>query len=169
MSGKNKKTKTTKIIKMDLSKILSVEGKPGLHELVAQSKNGIIVQSLGDKKRFPISATTNVSSLNDIAIYTFEGEIPLKEIFRNIFKKEDGKAGLSHKESSNAIFSYFSEIAPGFDDERVYVSNMKKVLQWYNILHGFGLIDLEADEEEAAEETPEEVEATKGEEETPNA
>ena len=131
---------------MDLTKVLSVAGKPGLHELVAQGKNGIIVQSLADKKRFPISATANVSSLNDIAIYTFDGEIPLKEIFRNIFKKEDGKAWLSHKESSNAIFSYFNDIAPGFDDERVYVSDMKKVLQWYNILQGFGLVDLELDE-----------------------
>lgn len=141
---------------MDLTKILSVAGKPGLHELVAQSKNGIIVQSLADKKRFPISATTNVSSLNDIAIYTFEGEIPLKEIFRNIFKKEDGKAGLSHKESSNTIFSYFNEIAPGFDDERVYVSDMKKVLQWYNILQGFGLVDLELDENTETETEAEE-------------
>lgn len=131
---------------MNLTKILSIAGKPGLHELVAQGKNGIIVQSLADKKRFPISATANVSSLNDIAIYTFDDEIPLKEIFRNIFKKEDGKAGLSHKESSNAIFSYFNDIAPGFDDERVYVSDMKKVLQWYNILQGFGLVDLEPDE-----------------------
>jgi hypothetical protein len=149
---------------MDLTKILSVAGKPGLHELVAQGKNGIIVQSLADKKRLPISATTNVSSLNDIAIYTFEGEIPLREIFRNIFKKEDGKAGLSHKESSNAIFSYFNEIAPSFDDERVYVSDMKKVLQWYNILQGFGLVDLEVDEEETTEE--EKAEAS---EETPDA
>ena len=105
-----------------------------------------------------------MSSLNDIAIYTFEGEIPLREIFRNIFKKEDGKAGLSHKESSNAIFSYFNEIAPGFDDERVYVSDMKKVLQWYNILQGFGLVDLEVDEEETTEE--EKAEAS---EETPDA
>ncbi len=134
---------------MDLTKVLSVAGKPGLHELVAQGKNGIIVQSLTDKKRFPISAATNVSSLNDIAIYTLEGEIPLKEIFRNIFKKEGGQAGLSHKESSNAIYTYFSDIAPGFDDERVYVSDMKKVLQWYNILLGFGLVDLENDEEAA--------------------
>ena len=149
---------------MDLTKILSVAGKPGLHELVAQSKNGIIVQSLADKKRMPISATTNVSSLNDIAIYTFESEIPLREIFRNIFKKEDGKAGLSHKESSNAIFTYFNDIAPGFDDERVYVSDMKKVLQWYNILQGFGLVDLEVDEEETAEE-----EKTEAAEETPDA
>lgn len=149
---------------MDLTKILSVAGKPGLHELVAQSKNGIIVQSLADNKRFPISATTNVSSLNDIAIYTFESEIPLREIFRNIFKKEDGKAGLSHKESSNAIFTYFNDIAPGFDDERVYVSDMKKVLQWYNILQGFGLVDLEVEEEETSEE-----EKTEAAEETPDA
>ena len=153
---------------MDLTKILSVAGKPGLHELVAQSKNGIIVQSLAGKKRFPISSTTNVSSLNDIAIYTFEGEIPLREIFRNIFKKENGKAGLSHKESSNAIFTYFNDIAPGFDDERVYVSDMKKVLQWYNILQGFGLVDLELSEEEATEETAEE-ETTEAAEETPDA
>ena len=125
----------------------STLGAPFIWSL--HGKNGIIVQSLTDKKRFPISAATNVSSLNDIAIYTLEGEIPLKEIFRNIFKKEGGQAGLSHKESSNAIYTYFSDIAPGFDDERVYVSDMKKVLQWYNILLGFGLVDLGNDEEAA--------------------
>ncbi|MCT4623098.1 MAG: DUF5606 domain-containing protein [Schleiferiaceae bacterium] len=142
---------------MDLTKILAIGGKPGLYELVAQSKNGIIVQALADKKRFPVNATQNVSALNDIAIYTFEGELPLREIFRNIYKKEDGKAGLSHRESSNSIYSYFSDIAPDFDDERVYVSDMKKVLQWYNILQGHGLVDLELSEEEKEAEKEEEA------------
>ena len=150
---------------MDLTKILSIAGKPGLFTLVAQSKNGIIVEALSDKKRFPIGSHINVSALNDIAIYTFESELPLKEIFRNIFKKEDGKSCLSHKESSNAIFSYFSDIAPDFDDERVYVSDMKKVLQWYNVLLTHNLVDLELDEEEASEETVEE--STETVEETP--
>jgi len=140
---------------MDLTKILSVAGKPGLYNLVAQSKNGIIVEALNDKKRLPIGSHTNVSALNDIAIYTFEGELPLKEIFRNIYKKEDGKNGLSHKESSNAIYSYFSDIAPDFDDDRVYVSDMKKVLQWYNILLSHKLVDLELNEEEKAAEEAE--------------
>ena len=157
---------------MDLTKILAVGGKPGLFNLVAQGKNGIIVEALTDKKRFSIKSNANVSALNDIAIYTFEGELPLREIFRNIFKKEDGKNCLGHKESSNAIYTYFSDIAPDFDDERVYVSDMKTVLQWYNILLSHKLVDLELSEEEktAAEaENEDSAEETKAPEENTDA
>ena len=119
---------------MSLEKIISVTGKPGLYEIIAQSKGGIIVQSLIDNKRFPIATTHNVSILDNIAIYTYEEEVPLKIVLKSIFEKENGKECISHKESSATLTEYFSEVLPGYDQERVYTSNIKKVLQWYNLL-----------------------------------
>lgn len=119
---------------MSLEKIISVTGKPGLFNIIAQSKGGIIVESLIDKKRFPITAMQNVSVLDNIAIYTYEEEVPLKIVFKTIFEKEEGKESISPKENSKKLIAYFSEILPNYDDERVYPSNIKKVLQWYNLL-----------------------------------
>ena len=138
---------------MSLEKIISVTGKPGLYEIIAQSKGGIIVESLIDKKRFPINAMHNVSVLDNIAIYTYEEEVPLKLVLKSIFEKEEGKEGMSPKESSKKLISYFSEVLPNYDDERVYPSNIKKVLQWYNLLlknnFDFSTISEEETEEQA--------------------
>ncbi len=119
---------------MSLEKIISVTGKPGLYEIIAQSKGGLIIESLIDNKRFPIATTHNVSVLDNIAIYTYEEEIPLRMVLKSIFEKEEGKECMSHKESSAKLTAYFLEILPDYDEERVYVSNIKKVLQWYNLL-----------------------------------
>ncbi|MDY0779633.1 DUF5606 domain-containing protein [Tenacibaculum sp. IB213877] len=119
---------------MNFSKIIAVTGKPGLFEILSQTKSGVIVQSLIDQKRMPINATHNVSLLENIAIYTFSEEVPLAQVFKNIADKEDGKEAISHKESADKLTSYFAEVLPDFDDERVYTSNIKKVIQWYNIL-----------------------------------
>ncbi len=119
---------------MKLEEIIAVTGKPGLFKILSQSKNSVIVESLLDNKKLPITATQNVSILENIAIYTYDEEIPLKLVFKTIFEKEGGKECISHKESGNKLTAYFSEILPEYDDERVYVSNIKKVLQWYNIL-----------------------------------
>lgn len=119
---------------MEFSKIIAVSGKPGLYEILSQTKTGVIVKSLVDNKRSPITSTQNVSLLENIAIYSYAGEVPLSEIFKNIFKKEDGKETISHKESNEKLTSFFKEILPDYDNERVYVSNIKKVVQWYNIL-----------------------------------
>lgn len=138
---------------MNLKEILAISGKPGLYRLVAQSKGGVIVEALTDGKRFPISAHNNVSALADIAIYTYEDEKPLQEIFKSIFEREEGKSCLSHKESKEAIYTYFGEIVEGFDDERVYISDMKKVLQWYNVLIEHNILNFdEVAEEEATSE-----------------
>lgn len=138
---------------MSLEKIISVTGKPGLFEIIAQSKGGIIVESLIDKKRFPINAMHNVSVLDNIAIYTYEEEVPLKLVLKSIFEKEEGKEGLNPKESSKKLIAYFSEVLPNYDDERVYPSNIKKVLQWYNLLvknnFDFSTISEEETEEQA--------------------
>lgn len=119
---------------MEFNKIIAVTGKPGLYEILSQTKTGVIVKSIVDGKRFPITATHNVSLLENIAIYTYEEEVPLARVFKNIAEKEDGKEAISHKESANKLTTYFSEVLPGYDEERVYASNIKKVIQWYNIL-----------------------------------
>jgi hypothetical protein len=119
---------------MELKDIVAINGKPGLFEIKAQSKGGIIVQSLLDNKKFPITAMHNISALNEISIFTYEDEVPLRIIFKTIGEKEQGKESISHKESGKVLTSFFREILPNFDEERVYTSNIKKVLQWYNLL-----------------------------------
>lgn len=117
---------------MTLEKIVAVAGKPGLYEIISQTKGGLIVESLIDKKRIPINAMHNVSVLNDIAIYTYDDEIPLRQVFKSIDEKSDNL--ISHKESNANLISFFSKVLPNFDEDRVYPSNIKKVIQWYTIL-----------------------------------
>lgn len=137
---------------MTIDKIVAISGKPGLFEIISQTKGGIIVRSLVDNKRFPVNAVQNVSVLNDIAIYTYEKEVSLKEVFSNIANKENGKETISHKESNDKLKSFFGEVLPNYDDERVYTSNIKKVVQWYNILVTAGFDFATLTEEEASEE-----------------
>ena len=124
---------------MEFNKIISVAGKPGLFHAISQTKTGFIVESLVDKKRFPIHSTNNVSLLENIAIYTYEEEVPLLTVFKTIYEKNEGKETISHKESGQKLTAYFSEILPEYDEERVYTSNIKKVIQWYNLLVKSGL------------------------------
>jgi hypothetical protein len=119
---------------MELKDIVAINGKPGLYEIKAQSKGGIIVESLIDSKRIPITVTHNIIALNEIAIYTYEEEIPLRIVLKSIGEKENGKEALSHKENDKVLTSYFREVLPNFDEERVYTSNIKKIVQWYNLL-----------------------------------
>ena len=137
---------------MEFSKIIAVTGKPGLFQVISQSKSAIIVEALADKKRFPITATQNVSLLENIAIYTYEEDVPLLAVFKKINEKTEGKEAISHKESSNKLTGFFSEVLPDYDDERVYASNIKKVIQWFNILVAAGM-DF-ATVEASTEETP---------------
>ena len=134
---------------MEFNKIISVAGKPGLFHAISQTKSGFIVESLVDKKRFPIPSTNNVSLLENIAIYTYEEEVPLLTVFKTIYEKTEGKETISHKESDQKLTTYFSEILPDYDEERVYTSNIKKVIQWYNLLvtSGLDFSAVEAEEE----------------------
>ena len=125
-------------------------GKPGLFKLIAQNKGGVVVESLLDGKRTSIPATANVSSLGDIAIYTYEEEVPLREVFKAMAAVTEGEEALSHKSSKNELEDFFGEVLPKFDQERVYASDIKKVVQWFNILVKNDLLAL-LDEEEAAE------------------
>ena len=138
---------------MTLDKLIVVTGRPGIFKITSQGKVGLIVESLENHKKFPIHNIHDVSSLNDIAIYTDEEEVPLRSIFTTIHKKEDGKPTINHKESKNVLIDFFTEILPNYDTERVYPSNIKKIVQWYNILitakfDFTGLEKLNAEEEE---------------------
>ncbi|HZH86496.1 MAG TPA: DUF5606 domain-containing protein [Brumimicrobium sp.] len=156
---------------MDLSGIISISGKPGLFKVVAQSKNNIIVESLIDNKRIPAYSTDRISALEDISIYTYEEDVPLKEVYISLAKKENLGVAPSHKESMNKLTAYLEEILPDYDQDRVYPSDVKKLFQWYNILHKAGLIKLEEEKkEETKKEAPKKkVEAKKVEDKKPAA
>jgi len=137
---------------MDLSGIISISGRPGLYKVVAQGKNSIIVESLTDKKRFPAYSSDRISALDDISIYTVDDDKPLKEIFADIYEKEGGKEGPSHKADIMELTSYFSDILPDYDEERVYASDIKKLFQWYNLLLKAGALEPVEEESETAED-----------------
>ncbi|MGV8829324.1 MAG: DUF5606 family protein [Breznakibacter sp.] len=124
-----------------LKGILSISGQTGLFKLVSQAKNSIIVESLIDGKRFPAYSTSRVSALEDISIYTEEGDVKLSEIFLNIYENTNGGETPTSKASAQELKKYFETIIPTYDKERVYVSDIKKVLSWYNLLVSKSLID----------------------------
>jgi hypothetical protein len=144
---------------MALEEILSVSGKPGLYRLVGQMKNGIIVEGIADGKRFPVHGSAKVSALEEISIYTDEEEVPLKDIFKNIFEKQGGKAGPDHKGDQKEVKKFFETILPNYDKERVYISDMAKVVKWYNILIENNAYDPKEAEEEKKEAETEESES----------
>jgi hypothetical protein len=138
---------------MNLEKILSIGGKPGLYQLLTQTRSGFVAESLLDKKRITISAQSNVSVLSEIAIYTLEEEIPLGEVFLKIqVKEKGGKTSIGHKDEKLKLEEYFFEVLPDYDEDRVYASDIKKVIQWYNILHDQGITEFVSDSEDAQEE-----------------
>ena len=141
---------------MSLEKVIAISGKPGLFEIISRTKSGLIVESMADGKRFPVNSVHNVSTLNDIAIYTYEEEVPLKQVFTNIHEREDGKSSIDPKSDKQTLLSFFGEVLPGFDEDRVYPSNIKKVVSWYNTLveSGFDFETLkEAEDEKENEES----------------
>ena len=138
---------------MDLSKILSITGKGGLFKFLSKTTNSFIVEGLDDGKRFPAFSNDGVAALDNIAIFTETDEVPLQTVFQNIYRKEDGKK-MEMPKDNNAIKAYFAEILPEYDRERVYVSNMKKVFTWYNILVEHNLVDLEEPATEEKTEGP---------------
>jgi len=129
---------------MKLEEILSVSGKPGLYKLISQSKSNFIVESLLDKKRFPVFQNNQVSSLDNISVFTEDEPIPLAEIFVKIFQKETGKNAPDFNNDIKQTEQYIAEILPEYDKERVYPKDMKKMIQWYNILLDNGYITEES-------------------------
>jgi len=136
-----------------LKGILAISGHSGLFKLVTESKNNIIVESLDTNKRMPISSTSKVSSLEDVAVYTQTGDTPLKKVLKAIFDKENGGASIDPKLPENKLKEYFESILPDYDKNRVYVSNIKKILLWYNILQEKNMLDFteENSEEDQSE------------------
>jgi len=140
---------------MALEKIIAIGGKPGLYELIAQTKGGFVGESLVDKKRLTVSIRAKVSVLSEIAIYALDREVPLLEVFEAIHKKEEGKeTSVSPKADKLALEEYFFSILPNYDEDRVYASDMKKILSWYNLLLNSGTLK-EALEAETTEEQKE--------------
>ena len=125
---------------MQLEKIISISGKPGLFKLISQLRNGFIIEDVTTQKKISISNTSQVSLLDNISMYTFDSEVPLFDVFENIAKKEDYKATISHKSSPEELRSFMAEVLPNYDVERVYDSDIKKLAQWYNILQKAGYI-----------------------------
>ena len=138
---------------MSLEKILSIGGKPGLFKLVTQTRSGFVAESLLDGKKITVGMQSNVSVLAEIAIYTLDEELPLREVFQKILVKEKGgKTSIPHKSDKIKLEEYFFEVLPKYDEDRVYASDIKKVIQWYNILVEYKLTDFSSDEEAASEE-----------------
>ena len=119
---------------MDLSKIITIAGKSGLYKIIAETRNGFVVESLTDGRKLPVFATERSSILEDINIYTEEGEMPLKDVIWRVYEKEDGQAVTVSKKDQSAALSRFAEALPEYDKERVYFSDIKKVYGWYNLL-----------------------------------
>lgn len=127
---------------MSLDKVLSISGKPGLYKLIAQTRAGFVAESLIDKKRLSVSIQQNVSVLSEIAIYTLTEEVPLKDVFKKIMEKENGeKTSVKPKDSKDKLEEYFFDVLPDYDEDRVYASDIKKVVQWYNLLQQHKMLD----------------------------
>ncbi|MCL2413462.1 MAG: DUF5606 domain-containing protein [Bacteroidales bacterium] len=129
---------------MDLSEYYTIPGKPGVFKMLSQSKTGAIMESLIDGKRLPVFISDKISSLEEIGMFTNGEDIPLTEVFQNIFRKETGnQASVSPKADNKTLQAYFSEVLPDWDQDRVYVSDIKKAITWYNLLAEKNLISLE--------------------------
>jgi hypothetical protein len=128
---------------MTLDKILAIAGKPGLFALKVQTRTGFVAESLLDGKKVTVGLKSNVSLLSEISVYTNTEEKPLTEIMRAIATKEDNGPAISHKEDNAKLVAYFLEILPDYDQDRVYPSDIKKILNWYNMLQAKGLVSKE--------------------------
>lgn len=145
---------------MSLEKVLSISGKPGLYKMTKQTRNGFLAESLLDHKKISVSSRHNVSLLTEIAIYTLTQEVPLREIFQKIATKEEGKPTISHKVPKVELEEFFFGVLPDYDEDRVYPSDIKKVVQWYNLLVNNGFTDFsepaqDAESKQTSAATPE--------------
>ena len=142
---------------MDLNKILSIAGKPGLYKLIAQSKNGLIIESLIDGKRMNAFMTEKISSLEEISLFAHNEDVSLKVVLQNMFNQTNGEKAIDNKADDAAVKAFFALTVPDYDKERVYVSHMRKVIGWYNLLLEKGMLDFtEEVTESKSEEAPEE-------------
>ncbi len=140
---------------MDLSKILTITGKGGLYKIISSSQSSLIAESLEDGKRFPVFATNRSSTLEDISIFTVDEDIPLKDVLWKMYETEEGKkSSIDHKADDESLKEYFEKIVPEYDRERVYPSDIKKVVKWYDILLKHDLITKPEKEEKEEKDQP---------------
>ena len=142
---------------MALKDILVISGHSGLFKYISQGRNNVIVESLTDHKRMTIATSAKISMLDDIAIFTDNEDMVLCEVFKKIREKENGGVDIPHKSPDAELKKYFAEILPDYDKNRVYLSDIRKVVMWYNMLHELGITDFDIPEKEASEEASEET------------
>lgn len=135
---------------MDIHHVIAISGMPGLYKVIASSKNGgVIVESLTDKKRFPAFASSPISKLEDISIYTTAEDLPLKDVYTRMFEKEKGGKAIDPKTSNEKeMRAYMESVVPDYDKDRVHVSDLRKMFNWYNLLQESGLLAAEESKEE---------------------
>jgi uncharacterized protein DUF6852/uncharacterized protein DUF5606 len=138
---------------MNLEGIISISGMPGLYKVVGQLKNGVIVESLTDKKRTPVYSHQQISTLEDISMFTTGDNKPVSEIMKAIYDKETGGPCLDHKADEKAVVAYFEGVVPDYDKERVYTSNMRKLFNWYNVLQQTGNLKIKEENAETSDDT----------------
>lgn len=137
---------------MKLQDILAISGHPGLYKFIAQSKTGVIVEALSDGKRINAPSSAKVSSMAEIAIYTESDDMPLSKVFESMYAHLEGKQAISHKSESNELKSFFESVLSDYDKDRVRISDIKKVVSWYNTLVEVGMTDFSIEEEESEQE-----------------
>lgn len=139
---------------MDIKDFIAISGQPGLYQLISQGKALLIAQNLETGQRIPVHPSAHVSSMEEIAVFTDTEDKPLKEVFIEIYRKEAGKTVLDPKKSTDdEIKNYFATVLPSYDRKRVYVSDMKKIFLWYNIMITSGKVDWTAEEDTKAEDS----------------
>ncbi len=136
---------------MELKDILAISGQPGLYKYVAQSRTGVIVESLIDGKRMNASASQRVSALTEISMYTEGEDIALAEVFTRMYAHTEGKPAISPKESAARLAEFFAAVLPEYDRERVHASDIKKAIQWFNLLVEAGMTEFRLPDEESEE------------------
>ena len=139
-------------MKTNLQKILSIAGQPGLFSYLTQANAGVVVESLATKKRTVCGMSMRISSLSDISVFTEEGEVSLETMFEKMKEKLGEQAAPSAKSNPEELRKFFGEVLPDYDRDKFYVSHMKKVVEWYNVLKEFASLDFEKQEEDSAAE-----------------
>jgi hypothetical protein len=139
---------------MNLKDLMAISGYPGLFRFISQGRNSIIVESLEDKKRMSAYSTSKISTLEEIAVFTETGELPLADVFKRMYSHAEGKEVLSHKSTNKEIQKFFEEVLPEYDRERVYVSDMKKILHWYNLLIEYDMLHPEEEDKSKGKDDP---------------
>lgn len=139
-------------MKTNLQKILSIAGQPGLFSYLTQANAGVVVESLATKKRTVCGMSMRISSLSDISVFTEEGEVSLETMFEKMKEKLGEQAAPSAKSNPEELKKFFGEVLPDYDRDKFYVSHMKKVVEWYNVLKEFASLDFEKQEEGSAAE-----------------